>query len=33
VPVGPDAAHLLKIASSNSDVELDSLRLHMLGLA
>jgi NAD(P)-dependent dehydrogenase (short-subunit alcohol dehydrogenase family) len=32
VPVGPDAVQLLKLASESSDVELDAMRLQLLGL-
>jgi NAD(P)-dependent dehydrogenase (short-subunit alcohol dehydrogenase family) len=32
VPVGPDAVQLLKLASENSDVQLDAMRVQLLGL-
>jgi len=32
VPVGPDAAQLLKLASESSDAQLDAMRLQLLGL-
>jgi NAD(P)-dependent dehydrogenase (short-subunit alcohol dehydrogenase family) len=32
VPVGPDAVQLLKLASESSDVQLDAMRLQLLGL-
>jgi hypothetical protein len=32
VPVGPDAVQLLKLASESSDVQLDAMRVQLLGL-